>query len=83
MVRKAMFAHFSWSGRTEQMARDMAEMIGTNMFRIEMENPYPEQYAICVDSANQEKLHDTRPQLCRQLPDLSSFSKVILGFPVW
>ena len=95
---KALVAYFSHTGQnwfgggivnlvkgnTEVIAEYIRDIVGADIFKIEPQNLYPNEYNECTDIAKQEKAKDARPIL-KKLPvgDLSDYDVVFIGGPVW
>ena len=51
--RKILIAYFSWSGNTQHLAEEIANMTGGMLFRIETADPYPTDYNECTEVARE------------------------------
>ena len=80
---RALVVYFSRSGNTETVAKIIAEETGSELYKIEVVKPYPEDYSACVQQAKQEKVDKARPALKGKLPDLSNYDVIYLGYPCW
>ena len=69
-------------GNTAKVAKEIAAQTGATLIEIEPAVAYPAGYDECCDVAQQEQDDDARPEL-KELPDLSSYDTVYLGFPIW
>ncbi len=56
-------AYFSHSGNTREIAHQIHEYVGGDVFEIVSENPYPGDYAELVEQAREELKKDYRPGL--------------------
>lgn len=80
---KTLVVYFSWSGNTAEMAETIAQATEADVFVLEPETPYPEEYTACTEVAKQEKEDNVRPAL-KALPEaLSDYDTIYLGFPIW
>ena len=43
-----LIVYFSWSGNTEKIAKDIAKKTGGELFRLERQIPYSEDYNTCA-----------------------------------
>lgn len=53
------------------------------MFEIRTVKDYPVNYKACTDVAAEEGRANTRPELRGQLPDISAYDTIVLGYPCW
>lgn len=81
--KKVLVAYFSWSGNTEKLARQIQELTGGDLFRIETVKDYPEEYRPCTEYAKKEKEADARPALIGKVKNLDRYDVVFVGFPNW
>ena len=70
-------------GNTEVVAKMIQEMTGSDLFRIEAVNPYPEDYTETTEVARQELDTNARPKLTGRLDNLASYGVIFLGYPNW
>ncbi len=81
--KKVLIAYFSWSGTTQRMANQIQEITGGDLFRIEPENPYPEDYTPCTEVALEEKNNNARPAIKDKVENWADYDIVFIGCPVW
>ena len=68
-------------GNTEVVARKIKDMIGADLFKIEMKTPYAKDYNTCIAEAKEHQKQDARPEL-KSLPTSNdAYETVILGYP--
>ena len=71
-------------GNTAIMAKMIAEATGADTFEILPENDaYPTTYSALTDVAKQEQKDNARPAYKGDVPDLSQYSTIFIGAPVW
>ena len=70
-------------GNTQYMAYVIQETLGTDIFRIEPEIPYPTDHDTLVDLALEEQNEDARPALADTIDDLDDYDTVFIGYPNW
>lgn len=70
-------------GNTKVLADKIAERIGCDRFEICAADPYPRDYDTTVARNRQEHQTDARPTIDGSLPDLSRYTTILLGSPVW
>lgn len=69
-------------GTTELMARDIQAQVQGDLFLIQSEHPYPQNFDDVVDQNHQELASQAFPALTT-LPDLTHYDVIFLGYPVW
>jgi flavodoxin len=80
---RTLVAYFSRSGNTRVIAGLIHRKLGTDLFEIRPATPYPEDYLATVDQARQERDSGYEPALESEVPDISTYDTVFLGFPIW
>ena len=80
---KTLVAYFSWSGNTEILAGMIQEVTGGDLFAIETETPYTDDYDAVVDQAKQEQADNIRPPLAAQVENMEEYDTVFIGYPNW
>lgn len=71
-------------GNTEIVADMIIEETGADRFEIvPAEDYYPYTYEELTDIAKQEQNENARPEYAGEAPDLSQYSTIYIGAPVW
>ncbi|VBB04956.1 flavodoxin/nitric oxide synthase [Lucifera butyrica] len=70
-------------GNTEVIAEKIQALTGSDMFQIETEKSYPEDYTETTNIAQEEKKKNARPKLTARVTDLESYDVIYLGYPNW
>ena len=71
-------------GNTAIVAEMIAEQTGADMFEIlPADDHYPMTYEALTEVAKQEQNENARPEYSGTLPDLSKYSTIFIGAPVW
>lgn len=70
-------------GNTEIVAEMIAKVTGGELFEVETEEPYSQDYYICTEEAKAELRQKARPKLKRYLESLDGFDTIFVGFPNW
>ena len=70
-------------GNTAKVAKVIAAKTGADIFEIKEAKPYPQSYDACIDVAKKELRDKARPEIAGDLPDLTEYQVVYLGYPNW
>ena len=70
-------------GNTAKVAKILAAKTGSEIYEIQELKPYPTDYQKCVDLAKDEQRRKARPAIKGELPDLSGYQTIYLGYPNW
>ncbi len=79
----ALSAYFSHSGNTREIANQIHESVGGDLFEIVSADPYPADYDAVVEQARKELDKDYRPRLKTKVENMDSYTVVFLGYPNW
>lgn len=82
-AKKVLVAYFSHSGNTGEMARQIVQATGGDLFEIVPARPYPSDYQAVVDQAKKEINEGFRPELKTTAGDLSQYDVIFVGSPCW
>lgn len=91
--KKVLVAYFSQpdeetkdiakNGTTEIAAKTIQEQLNADIFRIETKKEYPETKEDCLKTAQEEKDNAERPELKKNIGDISGYDVVFIGYPIW
>lgn len=70
-------------GNTAKVAKEIARRLNADIYEIKEVKPYPTKYDACVNLAKEEQRLNARPAIAGQLPDLSSYKVIFIGYPNW
>ncbi|MGZ4913037.1 MAG: flavodoxin [Halobacteriota archaeon] len=70
-------------GNTEVVAQMIQEATGSDSFRIEAVNPYPEDYRETTEVAKEEQRANARPELTSHVENMDAYRVVFVGYPNW
>ncbi len=70
-------------GNTEVIAEYIEDFTGADLFKVEPEVAYPEDYMECIDIAKKEQQNNSRPEIKECLEDISDYDVIYIGFPNW
>lgn len=80
---KTLVACFSHSGNTREIARQISEVTGADIFEIVPVNLYPTDYDAVVEQAKRELRKNFRPVLKAQATGLDAYDTIFVGSPNW
>ena len=84
---KKIVAFFSASGTTQQIAENLAEVAGAELYEIKPETPYTSQDLNWNNSSSRSSLEmqdkNSRPALSDKSANISDAEIIFLGFPIW
>lgn len=68
-------------GNTEKAAKMIVELTGAELFKIEQQVPYAEDYDTCIAQAKKDLQAKARPALVSMPDDLVDYDEIYLGYP--
>ena len=80
---KTLIAYFSWSGNTAKLAQMIADETGGELFAIEPETPYSDDYDAVVEQAKVEQNENARPAVANRVDNWEDYDTVFVGYPNW
>lgn len=80
---RILIAYFSWSGNTEQLAKMIEEKTGGDLFKIEPQTPYTNDYNELLDVAKQEQSDGARPETSAKVENWEDYDVIFVGYPNW
>lgn len=84
---KSMVIYFSATGRTRTAAERIKEMSGSDIYEIKPAVPYTKADLnwLSKKSRSSVEMKDkaSRPEIIDDIPDLTEYGTVYLGFPIW
>ncbi|MDR2651245.1 MAG: hypothetical protein LBC68_02875 [Prevotellaceae bacterium] len=81
--KKILIAYFSWGGSTREIAKQIQEQTGGDLFEITVTNPYSANYDECVKQAKTEQQTDARPAFKGEVSGMDTYDVVFIGYPNW
>jgi flavodoxin len=78
-----LVAYFSHSGNTREIANQIHEIAGGDIFEIVTVDPYPRGYNEVVEQAKKELDAGYRPELKTRVKNMGSYDVVFIGYPNW
>ena len=89
MHGRALIAFFSASPsrRTEKVAHKLADVIGAELYEIVPAAAYSKDDLNWNDRKSRSSIEmndpNSRPEIAGELPDLSAYDTIFVGFPIW
>ncbi|MBR4462416.1 MAG: flavodoxin [Erysipelotrichaceae bacterium] len=83
---KVIVVYFSYTGNTKTLAQYIAEETDADTYEIIAKDPYTEddtRYDEDTRAYKEQSDPDCRPEIDGQLPDLSGYEIVFVGYPIW
>ena len=80
---KSLVVYFSWSGNTENVAKAIQAQTDADLFEIEPETPYTDDYDAVVDLAQEEQRENARPAISNQIENIDEYDVIYVGYPNW
>jgi flavodoxin len=80
---KILIAYFSWGGNTREMAKQIQEETGGDLFEIIPVNPYSSNYEECIEQAKKEQQDNVRPALKAKVENMADYDVIFVGYPNW
>jgi len=68
-------------GNTEVVANIIKNLIDADLFKIEQEKAYSDDYNICTREAQQDQINGKRPKLKHYPDSIDCYDEIYLGFP--
>ena len=86
-MSKILVAYFSPTGTTKRAAQDIAKALEADLYEISPETPYTSGDLNWMDKKSRStvEMNDpaSRPAMAGDVPDVSGYDTVFLGFPIW
>ena len=86
-MKKTLVAYFSASGVTEGVAKQLAEVTGGELHKIQPEQPYTDADLDWRDKQSRSSVEmqdkKSRPTITNKLANMQDYDVVYVGFPIW
>ncbi|TCD53943.1 flavodoxin [Alloscardovia theropitheci] len=79
----SIIIYFSRSGSTELLASKVQALSKADVIELTVSENYSPDYGQTVQRANREREEENNPTLNVDIPDLSQYKTVYLGYPIW
>jgi len=80
---KTLVVYYSRTGNTEAVAKQIQELTGADLFKVETVKAYPEGYHETTEIAQAEKNNNARPEIKGSVENIRQYDTVFIGFPIW
>jgi len=80
---KVLIVYLSRTNNTKAIAEMIHEKVGGTMVPLELETPYPTDYAAIVQQVSRENETGYLPPLKTKIDRIEQYDIVFLGFPTW
>lgn len=84
---KSLTVYFSCTGVTKKLAEKIAAVTGSELYEITPEIPYTKADLNWMNSESRSSLemkdYTSRPAIAGDIPDISQYEVIYLGFPIW
>lgn len=80
---KILVAYFSHSGNTRNIATQIHDAVGGDIFEIKTVKQYNTDFETTVAEAKEEQRTNARPALTAKIDNMQDYDVVFLGFPNW
>ncbi|WP_153111028.1 flavodoxin [Propionivibrio limicola] len=81
--RKILIAYYSRTGNTRELANQIQQRVGGEMFELRTVHSYPKEYRATTDQAKRELEANFRPQLTAEVQNMGAYDTVFVGYPNW
>ena len=86
-MSKTLVAYFSPTGTTARAARNLARLLGADVYEIRPAEPYTGADLNWTNKHSRSTLEmqdaSSRPQLADHEADIAAYDRAFLGFPIW
>ena len=81
--KKVLVVYFSHSGNTKEVANQIKEATGADVFEIVPEKAYPTNYQAVVDQAKKEIAEGHKPAIKGKIENIEQYDTIFVGSPCW
>lgn len=80
---KVLIAYYSRTGTTRELANQIQQRIGGDLFELRTAHSYPREYRATTHQAKREQQENFRPRLTAEVQNMEVYDTVYIGFPNW
>lgn len=81
--KKTLIIYFSMSGTTKKAAEQIQSYTNGDIVRLYRAKPYPSGYDNYARAADRERRRNIHPAIRKNIPNLSKYQTIFIGFPTW
>lgn len=81
--KKVLVVYFTRTGNTSVIAEQIHASVKSDLFRIEVQNPYPDDYEETKTRATREQGSGFKPLLKTKIGNIASYDVIFIGYPIW
>lgn len=81
--KKVLVVYFSHSGNTKEIANQIKEATGADVFEIVPEKAYPTNHQAVVDLAKKEIAEGHKPAIKGKIENIEQYDMIFVGSPCW
>lgn len=81
--KKILVVYFSHTGSTREVANQIHQAAGGDIFEIQAVNQYPDDYEAVKKIAKQELNSGDKPALKTKINNIRSYDIIFIGYPIW
>ncbi len=81
--KNILVVYFSHTGNTRELANQIHDRVGGDIFEIKTVVPYVNDYDTLTKQARKELDSDFRPELQDQVQNMDSYDVIFIGYPIW
>lgn len=78
---KSLVVYFSWSGNTQNVAKEIQKQTNSDIFEIVPEVAYSDDYDTVVDDAKKEQQENARPKIKNKIENIDDYETIYVGYP--
>lgn len=83
-MSKTLVAYYSWSGRTQGVAEQIAQLVDADIYKLEVAPDTFDRDMYKTDEIATEQIkNDHYPKLVNDIPNVDQYDLVLVGSPVW
>lgn len=71
------------TGNTGVLAHMISDSTGADLFSIQTQQPYPDNYDATVTQGQEENRDGARPELATHIENFDTYDTIFIGFPNW
>lgn len=82
-VGRVLIAFYSRTGTTRELANQIRQHVGGELFELKTTHTYPREYRATTHQAKREQQENFRPKLMAEVQNMAAYDTVFIGFPNW